>query len=212
MRPHEKHTGRAERLCVELHCVRPAAHQVLYREIPCARSLRLGLHVPRSTRWPSTHPRPPISCADMECTIFPWATKKCTLGRPARRCPLPTQMPNSLLSTWQSLRTLPGPILARYHVDSWSTRTVSIPHRPSISHLRPILLHSGHSMSCPPPAPRFRYAAMPLSADCTATPFRPTFVASVSISSLALHTRLHPLSCRFSCLPRAVLLDWIRRC
>ncbi|KAJ7695526.1 hypothetical protein B0H14DRAFT_3042162, partial [Mycena olivaceomarginata] len=70
-------------------------------------------------------------------------------------------------------------------------------------------------MSCPPPpAPRFRYAAMPLSADtsCTATPFRPTFVASVSISSLALHIRLHHLSCRFPCFPRAMLLNWIRRC
>ncbi|KAJ7888650.1 hypothetical protein B0H14DRAFT_1193087 [Mycena olivaceomarginata] len=156
---------------------------------------------------------------------------------------LPTQMPTSLLSTWQSLRAPPGPILARYHVDSWSTRTVSIPHRPLthlrflftvaslhavayvitpprlfpcaalpiLSHLRPILLHSSHSMSCPPPAPRFRYAAMPLSADCTATPFRPTFVASVSISSLALHIRLHPLSYWLPRLLRAVLLDWIRR-
>ncbi|KAJ7302469.1 hypothetical protein DFH08DRAFT_905335 [Mycena albidolilacea] len=47
---------------------------------------------------------------------------------------------------------------------------------------------------------------MPLSADtsCTATPFRPTFVASGTISSLALHIRLHTLSCPLSRLPRAV--------
>ncbi|KAJ7936953.1 hypothetical protein B0H13DRAFT_1946269, partial [Mycena leptocephala] len=80
---------------------------------------------------------------------------------------------------------------------------------------RPILVHISHSTSCPPPPPLcFPYAATPLSADtsCTGTPFRPTFVASVSISSLALHICLHPLSCRFPCLPRAVLLDWIRRC
>jgi hypothetical protein len=86
---------------------------------------------------------------------------------------------------------------------------------PILAHLRPIVLHSSHSMSCPPPpAPRFRYAAMPLSADtsCTATPFRPTFVTSVSISSLALHIRLHPVSCWFPRLPHAVLLDWIRCC
>ncbi|KAJ7819266.1 hypothetical protein B0H14DRAFT_2836937 [Mycena olivaceomarginata] len=54
-------------------------------------------------------------------------------------------------------------------------------------------------MSYPsPPALRIRYAAMPSSAEtsCTTTPFRPTFVAFVSISSLALHIRLHPLSCR----------------
>ncbi|KAJ7822199.1 hypothetical protein B0H14DRAFT_2829253 [Mycena olivaceomarginata] len=70
-------------------------------------------------------------------------------------------------------------------------------------------------MSYPsPPALRIRYAAMPSSAEtsCTTTPFRPTFVAFVSISSLALHIRLHPLSCRSPRLPRAVLLDWIRRC
>ncbi|KAJ7320970.1 hypothetical protein DFH08DRAFT_384946 [Mycena albidolilacea] len=41
---------------------------------------------------------------------------------------------------------------------------------------------------------------MPLSADpsCTATPFQPTFAASVSILSLAVHIHLHTLSCRLS--------------
>jgi hypothetical protein len=76
---------------------------------------------------------------------------------------------------------------------------------------RPILLHSSHLMSCPPPpALCFRYAAMPLSADtsCTATPFRPTFVASVSIPlALHIHIRLLHLSCRFPHLSRAVLVD-----
>ncbi|KAJ7110996.1 hypothetical protein C8R44DRAFT_883442 [Mycena epipterygia] len=58
------------------------------------------------------------------------------------------------------------------------------------------------------------YAAMALRAgtSCAATPLRPPFVASVSISPLALHIRLHLLSCRSSRLPRAALLDWIRRC
>ncbi|KAJ7302885.1 hypothetical protein DFH08DRAFT_1089580 [Mycena albidolilacea] len=59
--PHEKNMGRAKRLCVELHCVHPAAHHVLHREIS-----------------PSTHPQPPISCGDIECRIFACAMKKCT--------------------------------------------------------------------------------------------------------------------------------------
>ncbi|KAJ7820872.1 hypothetical protein B0H14DRAFT_1341136 [Mycena olivaceomarginata] len=86
---------RAERLCVELHCVRPAVHHVLHPEIPCASSLRLGLHILRSMRRSSTHPWPPISCADIECMIFAWATKKCTRGSTYRG---PAPAPSFLLS------------------------------------------------------------------------------------------------------------------
>ncbi|KAJ7834489.1 hypothetical protein B0H13DRAFT_2678637 [Mycena leptocephala] len=124
---------------------------------------------------------------------------------------------------WAIVPRTPGPILARYYVDilvhSHGLHPSPFYSPPPLS-LRCYLAsriayvitprRSFHPTSCPPPpALCFRYAAMALSADtsCTATPFRPIFVASISISSFMLHICLHPLSCRFPCLPHAVLVD-----
>ncbi|KAJ7936973.1 hypothetical protein B0H13DRAFT_1946294 [Mycena leptocephala] len=99
---------------------------------------------------------------------------------------------------------------------------VIMPPRSLPSAALPILSH------LPPYPPAYQSFDVLPSSSCTVFPvhcdaierghfvhgysFRPAFVASVSISSLGLHICLHPLSCRFPRLLRAVLLDWIRCC
>ncbi|KAJ7936961.1 hypothetical protein B0H13DRAFT_2649337 [Mycena leptocephala] len=157
--------------------------------------------------------------------------------RPPRRPSsyfLPTQVPASLyrlrpgqssldttLARTPSLLGLLLPIFAFSYLASPIAYVITKPRFLPCTAL-PILSH------LPPYPPAYQSFDVLPSSSCTVFPircdaiecghfvhgssFRPTFIASVSIPSLAFYIHLDPLSCRFPRLPRAVLLDWIYHC